>query len=107
VTILRWSHAKRYAHYSCGHSSFFRYARTCVRCAKTYVRSCDLRRRGVSASCRRSCGPMMRSAFCHLRMRSASCHPMMPSAFYRLLTDWTFWLQPLQSSIVREFAYQA
>ena len=30
--------------------------------------------------------------------------PMMRSAFYHLLNDWTFWLQPLQSSIVGEFA---
>lgn len=56
----------------------------CGRC------SCGrLRRAGVS--CSRSCDPMMR----------------IPSAFYPLLNDWIFWLQPLQSSELGEFAYHA
>lgn len=60
-------------------SSFFCRAKICGRC-------CGRLRRDVCVSCLRSYVPMMRSAF------------------YHLLTDWTFWLQPLQGSIVGEFA---
>jgi hypothetical protein len=63
---------------SCERSSLFYRAKICERC-------CGRLRRDVCVSCLRSSDPMR-------------------SAFYHLLNDWTFWLQPLQSSIVGEFA---
>jgi len=63
---------------SCERSSPFYRAKICEHC-------CGRLRRDVCASCLRSSDPK----------RSAS---------YHLLNDWIFWLQPLQSSIVGEFA---
>jgi hypothetical protein len=75
-------------------------AKSCERCC------CD----ACSSSfcpkiCGRCCGRLRRAGVSCFR----SCDPTiwMLSAFYRLGNDWTFWLQPLQSSVLGEFAYKA
>jgi hypothetical protein len=82
--IRRLNGGKRSGHRSCGgcSSSF---------CPKICGRCCCGRLHRADVSCLRSCDPMRRIL----------------SAFYRLVNDWTFWLQPLQSSVLGEFAYNA
>jgi len=64
-------------HCSCERSSPFYCVKICERC-------CGRLRRDVCASCLRFSDPTR-------------------SAFFHLLNDRIFWLQPLQSSIVEEF----
>jgi len=87
--IRRWTYDGKSCdrHYYGGCSSSFCSSSFCP---KICGRCCGrLRRAGVS--CFRSCDPTIRTL----------------SAFYRLVNDWTFWLQPLQSSVLGEFAYHA
>lgn len=77
--IRRWCDVKSCG-CSCGHSS---------PCCWKICGHCCGRPRRAGVSCFRSCDRTIRTV----------------SASYRW-NDWTFWLQPLQSSVLGEFAYQ-
>ena len=77
-----------------------------VRCSYERSSSCEPASSFCPKICGRCCG--------RLRRADVSCHRSYDrtirtvSASYRLWNHlWTFWLQPLQSSVLGEFAYKA